>query len=346
MTGRLEPVSWSEIKTYQRCPKQWEYKYDQRLVPKGKARPLYLGSWGHAALETHYENGDWKLGFNIYLDDYNKLFEEEREALETKRGRRGRPLPDIITQILKSYFWYHRDDGWKVVAVEQKFEVDTPLKIGGKIVPFDGIIDLIIEDREGRLWVVDHKFVSSIPEANSFHGMDPQLMLYPWAAGKAWKMDITGIIYNYVKSTPPTIPQVTKAGAISQRKINTDYPTLYRFLKSNGYDPGDFRDILLPLQKRSPFLRRYRLPRTAQVTKEVLLDLLAVAKRRTESTRRTRTITRECARQCSFHNLCRAELNGLDTSIMRKKYFTLKEEKVLGDYSETYFEDVYETEAD
>lgn len=345
MTEELKSISWSELKTFQRCPKQWEYKYDDRLVPKKKARPLYLGSWVHAALESFYVGGDWRIGHAEYLKDYNALFEEERVGLETKRGKRGRPLPEIVEQIMRSYVWYRRNEGWTVKAVEQPFEVDTPLKINGKVQRFQGIIDLVIEDSEGRWWVVDHKTAGTIPDASAFHAMDPQLMLYPWAAKQAWGWDIAGVIYNYVKSKPPGIPELTKkTGAISKRKIVTDYPTVLKFLRTNGFDPAEFQDQLRPLRKKSPFLRRYRLPRERIVTREILMDSLATAKRIRGTERRYRVITRDCASMCSYHDLCRAELNGFDTSLMRKQSFTPKEERNLGDQLRAQQEDDWETE--
>lgn len=332
-------VSWSEIKTFQRCPKQHEYKYIERLVPRAKSRPLFMGNWVHAALESHYIDGDWKVGHAEYVKQWNALFEEERNELRSRRGRIVlKPFPEIVERIMKSYIWYYRDEGWEVHAVEQEFEVDTPLKIDGVTQRFKGIIDLIVKDQDGLLWIVDHKTAGNIPEPTSFHAMDPQLMLYPWAAKQAWNMDVAGIYYNYVKSKPPTEPQLLKSGGISKRKVVTDYPTLYRFLKREGFDPADFVDQLRPLRKRSPYLRRYRYPREAVVTKSILLDALSVTKHIRGDNRRSRTITRDCATMCSFHDLCRAELNGLDTSMMRKQNFTLKEDKFAPE-DETYLGD-------
>jgi ATP-dependent helicase/DNAse subunit B len=320
--------SHSELKTYQRCPKQWEYKYEQLLVPKAKSKPLFMGNWVHKALETHYSQGDWKIGHNEYVNEWNRLFEEERIALRTKRGKISLPpFPEIVERIMRSYVWYYRDEGWKVVATEQEFEVPTPLTIDGEVQMFKGIIDLIIEDEEGLLWIIDHKTASNIPEATSFHGMDPQLMLYPWAAKRMWGMDIAGIYYNYVKSKPPTIPTITKTGALSRRKIVTDYPTYVRFLKANGYDPHDFREELVPLQKKSPYLRRYRYPREKVVTQEVVLDALTTVQKIRRPERHIRVITRDCSRMCSYHNICRAELNGFDTAQMRKHDFDIREKK-------------------
>ena len=337
----LKAISWSELKTYQRCPKQHEYKYVDRLVPVKKSRPLFLGSWVHSALESYYTGGDWKIGHQPYLELYNQLFEEERTELD-KRGK----LPDIVTRILQSYMFYYKDDGWKVHAIEQHFEVETPLKINGKVQTFQGIIDLVVEDEEGRRWVVDHKTAGTIPEPTAFHAMDPQLMLYPWAAKEAWGWDIAGIIYNYVKSKAPSIPKLNKDGSLSKRKVATDYPTLYRFFRQNGYDPNEFADILRPLRRRSPFLRRYRLPREGHVTKEILLDSLATAKRIRTPHRRVRTITRDCSTMCSYHDLCRADLNGFDTTRMRLDQFTPKEERTFGDRTDDEYTDEREEESD
>jgi len=321
--AELERITFnqSRIKAFNRCPKSYEYKYIQLLNPKKKVRPLFMGSWLHRALETHYTQGDWKVGHQEYVTEWDKLFTEEKEELSKKFG----PMPDAVERIMRSYVWYYRDDGWKPYMVEQILEVETPLVVDGKIFVFKGRLDLVVEDESGLYWLVDHKSASIIPQPTSYHAMDPQLMLYPWAAEIQYGIEITGVIYNYVRSKPPSVPGINKDGSISRRKVDTDYPTLLRFLKQNGFEPSDYIDALRPLAKRSPFLRRYRLPRESHVTKEVLLDTLSTAKRAQETKRFTRSITRECS-QCSYHDLCRAELNGFDTSKMRESNYIVGEE--------------------
>lgn len=329
MGQALKAISWSEIKTFERCPKQWQYKYDERLVPKKKERALYLGNWIHSALESFYIGGDWRDGHLPYLKDWNKLFKEEQEALRKRGKGMSPPFPEVVERIMKSYVWYRRDEGWEVVGTEIPFEVETPLIIKGKVQNLQGIIDLVVDDEDGRRWVVDHKTASNIPEQDAYHATDPQLMLYPWAAKQAWGWDIAGVIYNYVQSRPPSIPQLTKAGRVSKRKVRTDYPTLARFIKQNGLDPAEFSNQLRTLRKASPFLERYRLPREARVTKEVLKDVLTVAKRIRTPGHRYRVITRDCAKFCPYHVICRAELGGFDTSLIRKQNFTLKEARTI-----------------
>lgn len=320
---RAISVSWSEAKTRQRCEKQWAYKYLDDLEPKAKKRAPYLGNWLHRALETHYGQGDWKIGHKEYLKEWNSLFEEEREELSKKHG----PLPQAVRRIIKSYLWYWKHDGWKVLAAEYEFEIEIGFfKVNGVkvIVQAKGKIDLIIEDDEGNRWVIDHKSTSQIPDQNAFHAMDPQLMLYPVGAKPKFGR-IVGIIYNYIKSKPPTIPQLTKkTGQISRRQIVTDYPTALKFLKDNGYDPADFSDFLRPLRRESRLLKRYRLPRERKVTEQILKDFIATAREIYLSRKRTshvRNITKDCRTMCAFHDLCRGELNGFDMSHLRKTAF-------------------------
>lgn len=325
MTDDLTRVNFnqSRVKTFNRCPKEYEYKYIENLSPKRKVRPLFLGSWVHACLETHYRDGDWRIGHGEYVEQWNKLFDEEKQALANGRGKAGLPLPTVVERIMKSYLWYYREDHFKPYMIEQILEVETPLKVDGKRFVFKGRLDLIMEDTDdGTFWLWDHKTAGTIPQPTSFHGMDPQLMLYPWAAKIQYGIDIAGIYYNYVRSKPPSVPQLNKDGSISKRKVSTDYPTLYRFLKTNGFNPQEFAHILRPMQTKSEFLRRYKLPREPFVTKEILLDTLSVVKRIDETKRFTRSISRDCVR-CSYHDICRSELNGFDTTMMRETYFDI-----------------------
>jgi len=319
--------SQSKLKSFNRCPKQYEYKYIQKLSPKRKQRPLFFGSWVHKAVESYYTTPDrnWRLGFNEYKINWDALFEEERQDMMAGRGKSD-PLI-AIPRIMRGYEFYYKNDGWDPVLTEQEYIVETPMPG----VFFKLVVDLGILDEEEKLWVVDHKTASSIPAANTFHGMDPQLILYPWALerlmenGQLTKYPIGGVIYNYIKSKPPSLPQLNKDGSLSKRKIATDYPTAYLFLKQNGYDPKDFAEILVPLKNRSDFLRRYRLPREPYVTKEILLDALSVVKRMQTTRRFTRSVSKDCS-FCGYRDLCRAELNGFDTTIMRKTDYVFEEE--------------------
>jgi PD-(D/E)XK nuclease superfamily len=318
-------INQSQLKSWRRCQKEWEYRYKLSLVPKEKARPLFLGSWVHACLETHYRDGDWKIGFNQYLTQYNALFQEERDALDRGRGKTVRErLPSIVKRIMRSYLWYYRNDGMKAKKIEETFAV----KLNN--ITVKGRIDVVWEDEDGNLWMVDHKTASSIPPATAFHAMDPQLQLYPWAAKKAWGLELAGVIWNYVKSKPPTIPTLNRDGSISRRKIVTDYPTAVKFLRDAGLDPKDFTDYLRPLASRSDFLRRYKLPREEHVIKRILQETLITGREiNLDRVIYPRTITKDCVR-CAYMPLCKADLEGGDTAFLIKRGYQIEEEEELG----------------
>lgn len=326
--AELLAINQSQVKSWRRCQKEWDYKYRLHLVPRQKQLPLYKGSWGHAALETHYKRGDWRIGYNKYLAEYNKLFEEQKAELN-KRGN----LPDAVKRIIQSYLWYAKRDNWEVVLVEKTFDITF------RGVRIKGTIDLVIRDKDtGYTWMIDHKFVGSIPQASAFHAMDPQLMLYPWAAKKAWGLEITGVMWNYVKSKPPTLPRINKDGSVSKRKIVTDYPTAYKFLKANDYDPKDYSEYLKPLMKSSPFIRRYRRPREKGVTSQIILEYLKSAREIQDHDGVVRNITRDCP-QCAYQSPCQAELNGMDSSPILRKYFVEEDTtEKHGEYDAAEFE--------
>lgn len=330
MTNMVLPhtINQSQLKTWRRCAKEWDFHYKQRLEPRVKPRPITLGLWGHRMLETHYLQGDWRIGYNEYLEKYNNLFDEERELLDAK-GK----LPDLLRRIMRGYLWYYKDERIKVHVIEKSFEI----VVGG--VRFKGRIDWLIETiDDGRLWVGDHKWVSSIPDQSEFHAMDVQLMLYPYAVEKAWGIEVAGVMWNYIRSRPATVPQMTQRGAISRRKIVTDYPTARKFLIDNGYDPKDFSDYLRPLRASSPFLKRYWLPREDHVTKQIMRESVWTGREinaaMEDPKKITRNITRDCNR-CSYVALCRADLEGGDTEHLIQRYFQpVKEDDGYRDFAQ------------
>jgi hypothetical protein len=277
-----------------------------------------VGEWVHACLESYYRDNDWKIGYNQGLKVYNGLFEEQRDLLDRGRSRSKtikERLPSVVKRIMQSYEFYYRDEHWQPVIVEKVFEVQY------KDIIFKGRVDFTGENEDGEIWLWDHKTATSIPPQTSFHASDPQLILYAWAIKEMWGVEITGVIYNYVKSKAPTIPTLTRYGEFSRRKISTDYPTVYRFLKRNDLDPKDFSDILRPLRGHSDFLRRYRLPREDHVLSRILKESVSTGREINQSPRLyERNITRDCAR-CAYQVLCRTELEGGDTAYITKKYY-------------------------
>lgn len=332
MAIELPHISHSQLKSWRSCQMQWHFRYAELLIPKRTDRALKVGNWAHADLEGYYKSEGWRAAHALYVEDYAKLFDEEREQFD-RGSSRGKgpfePLPSQVERIIRSYIWYYKNDGWKVVAVELPFEVEVVLDDGRHVI-IKGRIDVVIQDKYGKYWVVDHKTTTDIPPETAFHSMDPQLTIYPVAVEQQLGIQVEGVIYNYVLSRPPSFPKLNKDGSISKQEVKTDYPTLYRFLKDNGRDPLEYSEVLLPLQQESPFLKRYKLPRTAPITNRILQEAKWTAREILDHETVTRNVTRQCDR-CPYQELCRAELFGLDTRYMRAQQFM--EEVEVGDGS-------------
>lgn len=330
MAVELPHISHSQLKSWRHCQMQWNFRYSELLIPKRETRPLYFGNWFHGALEAHYKKEGWRVAHMKYIEAYDKLPPDEQEIFDKGSSRsRGpwEPLPLQIERAMRSYVWYYKNDGWEVVAVEVPFELEVVLDDGRHIL-LKGRIDLVVRDRFGKYWVVDHKTTTTIPPETAFHSMDPQLIIYPAAIEPLLGIKIEGVIYNYILSRPPSIPKMNKDGkTIAKNDVKTDYPTLYRFLKEHNRDPKEYSEVLLPLQQQSPFLARYKLPRTKPVTERILQEARWTATEILDHQTVTRNVTRQCD-QCSYQQICRASLLGLDTRPMREMFFVKEDPNI------------------
>lgn len=312
--GETPIITHSMLKSFKRCPRQAMYKYADRLKPKMTAKPLRRGTWIHSLLETHHKGGNWKETHADLTAKFNGLFEEEQEMLGD--------LPTEIGHVMSSYFWHYQDDrDWTVIELDNELAVEHMLEVK---LP-EGTIyrcrtDVVVETEFG-LYIVDNKSHRTLPNID-FRLKDPQSALYIWAYQKAG-IPIQGFIWNYIKYSPPKPLRFNLNGELSKRQGETDYPTAYRSIKAQGYDPRDFRSLLLPLQRRryvhgapqlSPFFKRSTLEKDEEMLKRVLRESLHTTKRsHTYPFHKRdyveRTVDRSCD-WCSYKDLCTVELFG------------------------------------
>jgi len=308
----------SMLKTFRRCPKQFEYKYIMRLQPKMTAKPLRRGTWIHKLLEVHYKGGDWRAEHQRLSAEFNRLFDEEKDELGN--------LPVEIKHIMESYFWHYAQHDWKVHEVEFTLECELP----------DGTlyrckIDLLVEDQYG-LWIVDHKSHARLPDL-SYRILDAQSGLYIWNALKN-KIPVQGHIWNYVRWKMPTVPHLNKDGTLSRRSIETDYLTFGRALKRYGTPLSDHQRTLKMLKGRqyrhgepqtSPFFRRDVLEKSNDMVRRIAQEGYHSARRMIDYPwdRRDaieRVPDRSCSFACSFTDLCSLELFGGNIQPLLKRF--------------------------
>jgi hypothetical protein len=240
------------------------------------------------------------------------MFDEEQEFYGN--------LPEACEDIMRRYEWTWReeDSGLTVIAIEEVFEVPWP---HGHV--FQGKFDGIVEDEYGR-WLMESKSHKTIPD-DAYRFMDIQTARYVWALNKLGTYgQLTGILWNYLSTTLPKRPQITKTGRLSRRKIRTDVLTFVSALKEYNLDPRDFRDDIIRLKGRNDFFRRERVPIQDRVVERLVKEGVVIADRM-ERGNFVRNIGRHCSFSCSYQDLCIADLYGGNTKLLIKSKYHKEE---------------------
>jgi hypothetical protein len=323
MTAVAEPLRLSNSKTntWRRCPKQYQFHYEMKLRKKQTGLPLKRGDWLHQLLMVHYDGYDWRERHKHLTDEFEKLFEEEKAEYGD--------LPKECERIMLSYLMFYKveDKHYKVIDSEVDELIELP---NGDF--FNFIIDLIVEEPDGGIWLWDHKSVTNfMPE--DFMLLDAQLARYFWAAKKMGFKPLRGVMFNEIITKPPTPPNLLKNGKLTTKKsMWCDARTYLATVREHGLDPKDYRDTILRLKStHDRFFRRTRLPRDAPMMKQLMRELFMTSREIKEATARQefpRTARKECRFDCDYLEPCIIQLQGGDISdVLDMRYETSKRDE-------------------
>ncbi len=328
----MEQISFSEVNSYRRCPKAWEYRYKQRIKRKFKGVRLLKGEILHEMLDAYifpkimraqgdkdYESADpWDV-LARYEEEFATYFEEEREMHGDVIGDCGKIFEGYLRKYRKDPLTYEASE----IPVEVNLDID-PFNIPVKFV---GVIDKIATDQQGRRWVMDHKFLKSIPTADDRFS-ELQLLLYVWAYGmENPKEKIDGVCWDYARSKAPTEPEVLKKGGLSKRKnLDCDPYTYLKAIRREGLDAKEYVDMLELLEgKEDTFFERVFLPTPGtDMIIEVVNDFLQTAAEiqiKRDDRRCSRSMSSFNCATCEYRMICEAEVRGLDHDFVRKSEY-------------------------
>lgn len=299
-------ISYSRLKAWRRCHRLHYYKFVQEIQPKKISMPLFKGNVAHDCLEAHLRGKDWRKIMKKFEKQFNKLFREEREQLGDVIGN--------MTRVMEGYLKLYAGEKLKTLAVEER--IDFPLfpKTRPEVI-FSYQCDRVVRDDKGREWVFERKTPKTIPD-ESIRMSDFQTVLYKWARDKI--KPTAGIIWDYVRSKAPTIPQELVRGGLSVAKnIDTTYEVYMGEIKRLKLKPKDYAERLESLRgAETKFYRRVYMTVDPGVTKQIVDEMKETVKeilRNPES--KVRTLAREC-NWCDMNKICQAELRGLDTDFI------------------------------
>jgi RecB family exonuclease len=316
-------VGFSKVSTYRSCPKKYYFAYVLNLQAKRRPVAMFRGTILHEMLEAHAKNG-WVAGarkvLKRYEEEYAHLFEEEKEYY-------GENFLNEIERIMLGYIRTYDNDGWIVEATEE--EVVTDLVKG---IRFVGHIDRrVVSTRDDRRWLVDHKTKKTIPTAEERFG-NFQLLLYVWAWNREHDHDekVDGIIWDYLRTKAPTVPEPLKKGGLTQRAdLDTDVWTYEKAIEDNKLDRADYAEYLEQLEKRSQdkFYCRVPLPAPHKETVNVVVEEFKQTAILMEGLKvYPRNMTVMCCKTCEFFRLCQAELTGVNAKFVLKSDYEEREE--------------------
>ena len=135
----MPTISWSKAKTWRRCHKAYDYKYNQRLVSKRPPVPLLKGNIIHEMLDLIA--GD--------LDPFARLRElekEHRQLILSDPESYGSLIEDCRA-IVEGYQRQYAVESKTLKVVASEHPVNVSLKDG---LNFVGFIDKVWADGQGR----------------------------------------------------------------------------------------------------------------------------------------------------------------------------------------------------
>lgn len=310
-------VGFSKVATYRACPKRYHYAYVLNLQSKRPPVPLLRGTILHKMLERHATDG-WRKGARVALQEYREkyatLLVEEREYY-------GENFMDEIERIFLGYMRTYASDAEDIEIEAVEEEIVTDLVKG---IRFVGHIDRrVFTHKDRRRWLLDHKTMKVIPTAEERFN-NYQLLLYVWA----WNREhdhterVDGIIWDYLRTKAPTVPELLKKGGLSQaQSIDTDVWTYEQAIETHGLKRKDYAEFLEQLAKRTQdkFYQRVSLPNPPKEMINTVVEEFKQTAIVMEGLKvYPRNMTFMCPKTCEFFKLCNAELTGVDVKYVLK----------------------------
>ena len=313
-------TSYSEIKLARKCPRAHKYRYGERLARKKPNRPAFIGTilhemlhaWVLCRIHDIVEKDPWDV-LKKYKKQYAKLFKEERELFGD--------VPATVTAIFEGYLRRWRKDGLKYIASEVPVLTDLTPDI--RLV---GFIDKIVEDKQGRRFLMDHKFHRTIPgPEDRFADIQTLLYFWGWNRENPPEKQVDGVVWDYGRMKAPTKPELLQRGGLTKRaNIDTDVHTYRETIKEHGLKEKDYKDILAKLDgKETTFFERVWLPAPPKgMIEEVVEDArqtVVVQKHLMKAGIAPRNMSKFNCNYCDYRPLCEAEIRQLDADFIRKR---------------------------
>ena len=328
-------VSNSVLRRWRTCHRAYRYHLVENLEPKVHKIQLYRGTVLHKMLEAHQKGESWKDVLQEARDFLDKLFIEEVEDVEEYQN-----LGEDLESIFRGYLRHWRGDGISYPHSELELGVEL---IPGKV-ELTAKIDAIAEIK-GKFWIVEHKTHKKFP-TEEFRFTSTQAMIDRWMLEALNYPKVEGIMWDYLKTTPPKEPLILKSGEPSlavSRIGRTDHYTFKKWLKEHNKDLKDpkYQEALDHLKGDDErFYRRIWLPLDDKMVEEVMSDVRETSLEiyHLGEVSKSRNLSDMNCRGCGYKKLCHSELTGGDTDFIRSREYQPRRKELSIDVEHTELE--------
>lgn len=346
MNGKVtEPfqVSLSAFQSWQKCEQKYYYGYVRGLRPRDQFLAPTLGRILHTYLEGYYnalsigetpENAHLRSQLSTSTKYTPEIRGYINVALAAGQEELARELNDLLGSAgrITDRYYYARgradSERFKVLHVEKRLRLEIAPNIRS-----NGIVDLITEDQEtGRLNLWEHKSTKNIPEG-SVRLRDFQTMLYAIKVRMQYGIIVDSVIWNYLRTKEPVVPEVLKSGSITKRKdLDSTWEVYSAAIRAANGNPNslEYAEVKERLFGREQTIFFPRYEQVIVVSEDLLMhDYIVEAKRMALSRanweagvgKPIRTISRDCD-YCEFFRVCQAALTGGDEEDVISLRFT------------------------
>src|SRR3990172_740296 len=314
-------VSFSSISDWRTCQQLYAYRYlDGVVAPAPPA--VAMGRILHHYLETFYSHANARGVGDAHGEAKAAIVTKYQAEIDglvyaaqaAGMDATGLDYQDMLAKAQRIADRYYRtrgegDASEEVLFCEHKLVFPLTPEID-----LAGIADLVTR-RDGVTALWEHKTTISIPPQTR-RLKDLQILLLAVLLEEAAGVHIDEIVWNYMRTTEPTVPERLKNGELSVRKdLDTTWDTYLEQIAIHNLEV----DTYLPLRERLAereeriFFPRMVLPIMQRET-VLLRDFIATAREvdhaiSSDDFMPVRNVSRTCD-WCSYSRLCEAAILG------------------------------------
>ena len=233
-------LSHTTIETALACPRRYRYRYIDQLEPVSTPAAFAFGRAVHAAIAAAYGRQKTPMTAEEVAGTFAQHFAAaNRDGISYKEKE---PFEDLLAKgraLVALWYEKHRDEVLTATVLACEAHLRHDIDVG---LVLQGFAD-IIEERDGRLYVGDHKTVAGWGESDEIAAaVSPQLTAYAYLCWKKYERLPDGLYITVLKKTkvPDAFRYYAPARTLDDVRAFEDYVRkvagLIRFYEREHFD--------------------------------------------------------------------------------------------------------------